>query len=330
MVKDTSTNKEQERREPLVSNITATNMCSNGPGDDVALSIQPRRSNRDSHLAPTVSTWKKRLNTRQDSYSLHKISSIIFLISATFIIGNGAVCGFTEVQDYLLIPTYIFTISTAITCGASAIMAWKYRSNETAIKNGMINLAIVTTFLSTMALWSSHFCPTMFDTEWVSKGMVISFTVASFIGAVDGIVRGDELIKNRKDKNDTVGALSYLLDWMRYVLPNFATAFNSIVLFNVFGVNSSHMDYLEMIKESTTTESAGLYGCVGLSVLVSLLVFFQTLRDKKLITKSTEAWSIFFLSVLTVALQEKLMPGCFSNITAFSQYHIVSHSIINN
>eukprot|EP00580_Thalassiosira_gravida_P018180 CAMPEP_0201658088 /NCGR_PEP_ID=MMETSP0494-20130426/1107_1 /ASSEMBLY_ACC=CAM_ASM_000839 /TAXON_ID=420259 /ORGANISM="Thalassiosira gravida, Strain GMp14c1" /LENGTH=341 /DNA_ID=CAMNT_0048135035 /DNA_START=125 /DNA_END=1147 /DNA_ORIENTATION=+ len=279
----------KEYQEPLVSNSTVAATSSSGPGD-VTLSVHSRMSNKDSNSAPTFSTWKKRLNTRQDSYSLHKISSILFLISGFFIIGNGALCGFTEVQDYLVIPAYIFTISATITCGASAIMAWKYRSSEIAIRNGMINLAVVTTFISVMSLWTAHFCPTMFDIEWVSKGMVIFFTVPSIIGAVDGIVRGDEMVKNREDKNDTAGTSSYLLDWMRYVLPNFATVFFSGLLFWTNGINSSREVYLDCIRDSITTESDGFYTTVASAVIISLMVFFQTLRDKKLVTKSTEAW----------------------------------------
>lgn len=282
------------------------------PFPNEVMDVQPyNKQVPKTFAAPPLSTWKRRLNTKQDFLGLHKISSIGFVLSGLYITGNGFACGFSEVQDYLFVPTYLFTASAVTTCVASSAMAWKYRANEPSIRNGMIDLAVVTAFQSILALWCSHFAPSIFDVEWFSKGMVQCLTLLAIVGAVDGIVRGDEMVQNRRGKDrslDTQGN-PYWLDWAQCVLPNFATLFYMGQTFKWFGIDNSRLDYLEMIQHGATTEAAGLYASVLSSLLLSSLVFFQTLRDKKLLSKDTEGWVILFASVVAVAETEFFLPS---------------------
>lgn len=300
-----------------------SNVTSDVPQNGDAFKIAPNDTidqythitvHQKEFVVPALSTWKHRLNTQQDAFGLHKISSASFLLSGLFVIGNGVVCGFDQVQDYLLAPTYLFTASCTVTCVASSLMAWKYRSREPAIRNGMVDIAAATTFNCIMALWCSHFSPSAFDIEWVSKGLVQFLTLPCLVGAVDGVVRGDEMVENRNRKCQSVGDVTkattaYWMDWTRYVVPNFATIFFSVFIFKMFGIDLSHNDYLGLIDDGTTTEAAGYYGNVIASVANSSLVFLQTLRDKKLISKDMEAWSIFVLSSLIVLQVEYFLPN---------------------
>ena len=73
----------------------------------------------------TLKKWKLRLITREDPFSIHKISSIAYTMSAAIILGTGAIQffqspeTFSEVPPSLLIPGYIFAISNAVMCCGS-------------------------------------------------------------------------------------------------------------------------------------------------------------------------------------------------------------------
>ena len=77
--------------------------------------------------------WARRLITKEDPFSIHKLSSITYTISAIIILGTAIVRYFDSPEsyailpEYLKLPTYIFTISNIIMCTVSVRMAFFHR-----------------------------------------------------------------------------------------------------------------------------------------------------------------------------------------------------------
>ena len=77
--------------------------------------------------------WARRLITKEDPFSIHKLSSISYTLSAIIILGT-AIGRYLEspeayaiTPEYLKLPTYVFTISNIIMCAVSVRMAFFHR-----------------------------------------------------------------------------------------------------------------------------------------------------------------------------------------------------------
>lgn len=99
----------------------------------------------------TLKKWKVRLNTREDVFRIHKISSIAYTISSAIILGTGTIqlvqspkTLFLEVPSSLVIPGYIFAISNAAMCFSSVQMALNHRRNNVPARNVLLGAAVST------------------------------------------------------------------------------------------------------------------------------------------------------------------------------------------
>ena len=77
--------------------------------------------------------WARRLITKEDPFSIHKLSSISYTLSAIIILGTAIARyldspeAYAIMPEYLRLPTYVFTISNIIMCAVSVRMAFFHR-----------------------------------------------------------------------------------------------------------------------------------------------------------------------------------------------------------
>jgi hypothetical protein len=121
----------------------------------IALNQYPSREQRSMKkmFDPNLRTWKRRLDTHEDPFNVHKWAGLGWLLSSTLIFGCGAFYGFTEVPAILEPITYVFVLSTLAQSATSIPMAIKHRANEPAIQHGFISSAITSTSTALAGFW---------------------------------------------------------------------------------------------------------------------------------------------------------------------------------
>jgi hypothetical protein len=123
-------------------------------------SITPIPTNQESSktiVDTNIKTWKRRLDTHEDPFNVHKWAGLGWIISSTLIFASGTLSGFTEVPAMLEPITYLFIISTIAQSLTSIPMAIKYRANEPAIQRGFISSAISSSSLALTGFWLGPF-----------------------------------------------------------------------------------------------------------------------------------------------------------------------------
>ena len=108
--------------------------------------------------------WSRRLITKEDPYSIHKLSSITYTISAIIILGTAMIRYldsspevFAVVPEYLKLPTYVFTISNFVMCIQSIRMAFFHRRYDLTARNAFLGVAVSSMFSGFYYLWTSPF-----------------------------------------------------------------------------------------------------------------------------------------------------------------------------
>lgn len=108
--------------------------------------------------------WSRRLITKEDPYSIHKLSSISYTISAIIILGTAMIRYldsspevFAVVPEYLKLPTYVFTISNFVMCIQSIRMAFFHRRYDLTARNAFLGVAVSSMFSGFYYLWTSPF-----------------------------------------------------------------------------------------------------------------------------------------------------------------------------
>jgi hypothetical protein len=115
------------------------------------LAVRPR--------SPTAKTWAKRLNTKEDKLSLHKISGITFVLSSTFILGTGALVGFREIPEWLHFADAAVLGSTACQFFTSIDMAVHHRKHQPQVRDQFLSMAAISMFLAVSATLYTPFTP---------------------------------------------------------------------------------------------------------------------------------------------------------------------------
>jgi hypothetical protein len=120
---------------------------------NVRLLTKPETKVIDTNLP----TWKRRLDTHEDPFNVHKWAGLGWMLSSTAIFGCGAFSGFSHVPAILEPITYLFLISTLAQSLTSIPMAVKYRSREPSIQRGFISSAISSSSLAFTGFWLGPF-----------------------------------------------------------------------------------------------------------------------------------------------------------------------------
>ena len=84
---------------------------------------------------------RRRLDTAEDKFDIHKISSALYLASTIQILSTGATNGFESIPESLEASTNVFMVTSIIQGVTSVDMALKYRQKDPIVRAGFINMA---------------------------------------------------------------------------------------------------------------------------------------------------------------------------------------------
>lgn len=256
--------------------------------------------------------WKRRLITREDPYSVHKISSVLYTLSAVVILLT-ALCRridspeiFAIVPHHLVFPTYAFTISNIVMCVVSTRMAYLHRRYDLTARNAFLGTGASSMFSGFYFLWTSPYGPEMFDDRLVSGMCFVVLVALNVVLIGDTMLRVPNIVESRRDRkvDDYFGR--YWIDAFGYVLP---VAWGLPPLLITFYVNVVAHDrtwffeqcrYVDEMRGVPGMNAELSYLQVAASVAASYGSLFVTLRDKKLITKNQELGWITVFSVPTM------------------------------
>jgi hypothetical protein len=272
----------------------------------------------DHHLHKhSWKTWARRLNTHEDTRSMHKISSASFVLPSLAILAIGLAKRGGMPLKVLAPLTYLHVTASLLQMVRASQMALKYRKHVTE-RNGMIGCAISSAYSSIMALWVCPFAPAIFDIAWVSKSINLLMGSALMLLSADAMVRTNTLTSLRadkhqhkachegghyKDNNHHCHPPNQFLDKLSYVLP---IVLNNGILGLVpvyfLGIRYDRAWYLDLMKRGIVNCGQAFYVNIFTSFAVAVIAFLATLRDRQLITKGLEGFSMGALGLILAAM----------------------------
>ena len=104
---------------------------------------QQRRRQRQQRQVAAFSSWKRRLNTREDKMGLHKLSCFAFTISNTVLLSAVALNGMQTVPEWLAPFDFVFVLSTVIMSLSSVDMSMSHRRAQPGSRDLFISLSFV-------------------------------------------------------------------------------------------------------------------------------------------------------------------------------------------
>ena len=256
-----------------------------------------------------LARWQRRLITREDAFSIHKLSSIAYTISSAIILGTGAVQflqspeTFSEIPSSLEMPAYVFVASNTISCFSSVRMAFLHRRGDLTARNAFLGTAVSSLFSGYYFLWTSPFGPQILNDPITNRSFFAVFTLLNTFFIIDTVLRLPQVVESRRDgrANDYNGR--FILDALAYVSPVawglpviLATAYYQSYLHDrpwFF----EHCLYVDQVRGVPGLQPNLCYLQVAASLAASYGALFVTLRDKRLITKNQEILGITVFSV---------------------------------
>lgn len=274
----------------------------------------------------TPDKWKRRLITREDPFSLHKLASISYTTTSTVLLGSAAIQAlkgdFASIPASLEPVAYVFTISNIVMCTVSIRMACLYRQGELGTRNAFLGAATSSLFNGFFMLWISPFAlGDIFYNIWVNR---IFFAVSLglngfFIG--DTVLNLEEVLKGRHDKKAEDYQGSAIVGTIGYILP---IAFGlPFIAYAGYIASIAHdrtwfLEQCQFIDHSVTgisgMRSHIFYVQLSNSVAAAYASLFVTLRDRKLISKNKElagiaifafpasVWAVYGVYHFTISL----------------------------
>jgi hypothetical protein len=94
--------------------------------DQSTISILTRQEKTTKIIDTNIDNWKRRLDTHEDPFNLHKWAGLGWLISLTLILASGTLSSFAKVPSMLEPVTYLFVIATIAQSLTSIPMAIKH------------------------------------------------------------------------------------------------------------------------------------------------------------------------------------------------------------
>jgi len=263
-------------------------------------------------LVHPTKTWKRRLDTKQDSFDIHKWAGFGWWVSATAIFGTGTLSGFTDAPPVLEWYTYLFLVATLIQAVSSIPMAIKYRPNEKTVQRGFISSAIASSSSAIVGVWLSPYCnEAVFGPSVVAAlvgALVVADTLYSMTSFEDIQAMLQEFQVQEMERAEVAGhkvkaLYSTLLPTIPWALP-----LNLILLHEMIHHSEDMRHYfVETIVAHGSSLDLVYYASLVTSIAVSVGNLAATLRHRKLISKDVEdvamigSWVVTFVFNLKAA-----------------------------
>lgn len=254
------------------------------------------------HFA-SLSSWQRRLNTKEDAFNVHKIAGIAFMLSSTVILGTGVANGYQSVPNFLEPVQYVFFLSTIFQSLSSVRLAINHRRTEPAMISAFISVATGCTAMSFVNYWLGPFCPSFIaENATISNGVFAVLMGIALLSQLDGMNNADSILESRLNKNnpeENGGAL----EWFAYMAFLYFGAFQAAHSF----LNSfDPIHTREYVLQHVFGPGAAVpvyYNTVVQTISMSYGAFCNTLRDKKLISKQTEQTALGAITLLAFTSQ---------------------------
>jgi hypothetical protein len=268
----------------------------------------PLNDNDDvKKLVTAMQVFQRRLDTAEDKFDVHKISTAVYVLSSTLMLLIGAMHGFSTVPRFLDIPTWLFFGSSLVQAITSIDMSLKYRANDPVVQKGFIGMASNIISLAWANLFVSPFAPDAFNNFYVGTGILAVTLVPIMCISVHQMMSLRECIDHRqirnKEKGGDLGAAGDILSYGLGTTGGFVAGLVSLPVL----LDPSHdRSWLLEVNAKGLLPSGDLfvpysyYSTVMTSAAVAYGALAVTLRDKKLISKQMEQTIIGVPTVLFV------------------------------
>eukprot|EP00797_Seminavis_robusta_P020589 Sro315_g115350.1 n/a (203) ;mRNA; r:53416-54024 len=194
-------------------------------------------------------------------------------------------------------------------------MACRYRRGQPAIRNTFLCNAAVAILGSVSALWTSTWYPASLN-GIASKAFYLTMDAIGLMGMADNLVRLKALIASRqqhKNATQTMTPWQYWKDVFVYMMPILIGAPFFVAIGWQFGIQQDRFFYLNLLQQPGHLHLKGgaVYAMIMVAMGASYSSLIVTLRDKKLIGKKTEGWSLTAVMVCLIGSLYQAMrdPG---------------------
>ena len=258
-----------------------------------------------------IELWKRRLITKEDPYSVHKVSSVVSTVSGLFLLGVGVYQflhgDLHDIPDYIEWPTYTFSFSSTILCLQSVRMAFLHRRFDLTARNGFLGTATSMLFSALYTLWTSPFSAAdVFNDITINRAFMGVFVVLNTYFIFDTISKIPEVLEGRRDKkaDDYMGR--EVVDTLLYILPGVVTPLVTVlataIIVSVLHDRTWYWDQCDFILETTGIpfNAHGFYVNISAALAASIASLMVTLRDKKLVSKTVEVAGITAFALPTL------------------------------
>lgn len=275
-------------------------------------SLTTRTGRLPQRMSSTLDLWKRRLVTREDWKHMHKITGSLFLLSSwglsaygiRDLLAHGWTQPVTGHGKPFVVLLWTLVASSVLQSHSSIKLACNHRKGQPAVRNTFLCNAAVAILGSVSALWSSPWYPAALNGGF-SKAFYLIMDAVGLIGMGDNLFRLKALIGSRqvKDKHnvDNLHGWQYWKDVFIYMMPILIGAPFFVGIGWQFGIQHDRTFYLNLLQRPghPHLQAGAVYGMVMVAMGASYSSLIVTLRDKKLIKKSTEG---FCLTAVLLAL----------------------------
>ena len=205
---------------------TESLVLSSAAMEDVQLLDTNKKTTVVMKLDKNLKRWERRLNTIEDTFSIHKISAVVYTLSSFTLMGTAVyrwIMGrqelFATIPEYLQPVMWAFCISNFFMCAASIRMALLYRADNIASRNAFIGVAGSSLFSTYFLAWASPFAPDQMIEPGASQigfGILCAWNIVLI---ADTLVRATELIDDRSSRavSEEKDNASYAIEYFRYI-----------------------------------------------------------------------------------------------------------------
>jgi len=263
------------------------------PTQDVD-SVAPREPKK----GPTIATWKQRLNTREDKFSLHKWSGLAFTLSSTGILGTGLINGLHhDIPAFVEPLNAIFYLSVLVQSLSSLEMADSHRRSQPVMRDSFKAGAFASIFAATGALVNGPFAPDFLCDHKIVSDVLMGGIGLSAIGySTLALLAKEELINARSDrKASTSNMISDLLVEANYWINSLFTPVVFVIMLAAFLHPEHDRAWLLQFQDEHAGQAASYYGQMYGNTMSMYSFLIPTLRDKKLIGRDLESILVFAL-----------------------------------
>jgi len=274
----------------------------------------PQENNQNSALqvqqgtSSSLDLWKRRLITHEDPFSLHKLASAGYTLSAATLLATAAwqrlgQHEFAEIPPVLEPVMWTFTCSNLVMCLASMRMAFIHRQGDLTARNAFLGTAVSSLFSGFFMVWISPFdSPVvgLLENDIINRSCFAVLVILNVYLIMDTILNTNEIVEGRRDRKAQDYAGRTIVDTLGYVFPvawGMPLIVSTGYIASVWHDRPWFMEQCLFIDHGMGVAEGSMqahifYQQLSTSLAASYASLFVTLRDKKLINKTQELTGI--------------------------------------